>query len=62
MIPGVTGVFFEDQTWECLANAVVHFKDTEYDYAAIKRHAEKFSVGRFKREIGEFVRRECENL
>src|SRR3989338_9544027 len=56
VVSGVTGAFFEDQTWECLANAVVHFKDKEYDYAAIKRHAEKFGAARFKKEIGEFVK------
>ena len=52
---GATGMFFEDQTWESLANTVVHFRDKEFDYAAIKDHAERFSEGRFKREINEFV-------
>lgn len=58
VVEGKTGVFFEDQTWEALANTVVHFQDKEYDYAAIRRHAESFSEERFKKEIQEFVQSE----
>ncbi|MFH1713154.1 MAG: glycosyltransferase [Candidatus Jacksonbacteria bacterium] len=62
IIPGKTGLFFEDQTWEALANAVVHFKDSDFDYAAIKACAERFNEERFKREIKEFVDREYERF
>ena len=62
VIPGKTGLFFEDQTWEALANTVVHFKDSDFDYAAIKAHAEKFNEDRFKREIREFVEGEYEKF
>jgi glycosyltransferase involved in cell wall biosynthesis len=55
VVQGKTGMFFEDQCWEALANAVVHFKDSDFDYAAIKQHAEQFGEQRFKREINEFV-------
>ncbi|MBI4360132.1 MAG: glycosyltransferase [Candidatus Jacksonbacteria bacterium] len=52
---GITGMFFEDQSWESLANTVVHFNAREFDYAKIKERAERFGVERFKREINEFV-------
>jgi len=55
VVAGKTGLFFEDQTWEALANTLVHFKDNDFDYAVIKKHAEKFNQARFKREIKEFI-------
>ena len=58
VVVGKTGMLFEDQTWESLADAIVHFKDDGFDYAGIKRYAEKFSEKRFKRELNEFVARE----
>lgn len=62
VIPGKTGLFFEDQTWEALADLVVHFKDSDFDYSFIKRHAEKFNEERFKKEIKEFVEKEYEKF
>lgn len=55
VVAGQTGIFFAEQTWESLADAVVHFKDSDFDYAGIKSYAEKFSTERFKREIKEAV-------
>ena len=55
VVEGKTGKFFEEQTWECLADTVLHFKDNEFNYAAIKDHAAQFSEERFKREIKQFI-------
>lgn len=58
---GETGLFFDEQTSEAIA-AIVHkfytkTKEGEYhwDSAAIRRHAEGFSVANFKRQITEFI-------
>ena len=62
VVPNKTGVFFEDPSWESLADAVVHFKDSTFDYQAIKAHAEQFNEDRFNRQIKEFVNREYQNF
>lgn len=55
VIDGVTGIFFEDQDWASLADAVIRFSDTQFDPHVIAQHAYKFSAERFKKEIREFV-------
>ena len=48
-----TGVWFDEQTPDALAEAVLRFEREEgaFDSAAIRRHAEGFSGERFRREI-----------
>jgi glycosyltransferase involved in cell wall biosynthesis len=46
-----TGIFFEEQTWEALADAVVRFKPEQFQPEIIKAYAEQFGVERFKREL-----------
>lgn len=60
--PGLSGILFEDQTWESLANAVVQFKDSDFDYHAIHDYAARFSSTRFKKQIGEFIERAYERF
>lgn len=50
-----TGVFFEQQTWEDLADAVLQFKPEEFDSLIIRRHAEQFDVKNFQQRIKDFV-------
>lgn len=59
VVEGVTGRFFEEQTWEALADAVVKFQADflQFNPQAIKAHAEKFNQERFEKEIKEFVAR-----
>jgi len=52
---GVTGEFLEDQTWENLANTIIHFSPEKYNAQEIKKSAEKFSADRFKNEIKNFI-------
>ncbi|MEI7620453.1 MAG: glycosyltransferase [Candidatus Falkowbacteria bacterium] len=58
---GKTGLFFDDQTSEAITDIVHKFytktKNGEYcwDSAAIRLHAETFSVANFKRQITEFI-------
>jgi len=55
VIDGQCGSFFEEQTWQCLADAVIRFKRQSFDYDRIRSHAQQFSKERFMSEIKEFV-------
>lgn len=55
VVEGLTGTFIHEQTWEELANAVIRFAPENYDPMAIRRHAEKFDIERFKRDIKAYV-------
>lgn len=50
-----TGIFFEDQTWQSLARAVLRFKSENFNPEKIKNYANRFSKERFKKEIIKFV-------
>ena len=56
-----TGIFFDTQSWEALALAVMSFKHNEFDPIKIKEHAQKFSSKRFKAEIKKFIGNIAEN-
>ena len=55
VIPGKTGVLFDEQSWEALADTVIHFKSDEYEPEEIRTHARQFDVERFKERIKTFV-------
>lgn len=55
IVPGETGVFFYEQTWESLLNAVLHFTPEGWDSNRIREHALKFSAGSFKVSIKKYV-------
>ncbi len=55
VIEGKTGVFFEEQTWEDLADAVVRFKPEQFNPKAIRKHASQFDVEQFKGKIKDIV-------
>ncbi|MFA5021595.1 MAG: glycosyltransferase [Patescibacteria group bacterium] len=57
-----TGKFFDEQTWEALADAIVRFKPQDYNPTQIKYYAEQFGAQRFKKEIKELVELEWEKL
>ncbi len=57
VIPGVTGEFFHEPTPEALAELLADFDRARYDPAACRANAERFSVERFRRELGEYVAR-----
>jgi glycosyltransferase involved in cell wall biosynthesis len=52
---GITGEFFHDQNPESLIKAVDSFDADKYDPIIIRKHAEKFSEERFKREFGAVI-------
>jgi len=62
VVEGQTGKFFDEQTWEALADAIVRFKPEDYNPIKIKDYAEQFSTERFKKEIRELIESEWQKL
>jgi len=58
VIPGVTGEWLEEQTWECLANTIIHFKPEAYNTNVIRKHAEEFGLEKFREKILKIVNAE----
>lgn len=52
---GITGVYFPEATWECLAEAVVRFQKMQFDPPRIRAHAETYSTARFREEIQRYI-------
>lgn len=52
---GVTGRFFDEQSWEALADTVIRFKPEEYNPQLIREEAKKYDIEEFKRKIREYV-------
>jgi glycosyltransferase involved in cell wall biosynthesis len=57
-----TGKFFDEQTWEALADTIVRFKPEEYTAEEIKNYAEQFSTNKFKQEIKSLIETEYNKL
>jgi len=55
VINGITGAFFEEQTWQCLADSVIRFNRETWDNERIRAHAQQFSRQRFMAELKSFV-------
>lgn len=51
VIPGLTGIFFYEQTWESLLEAILNFEEKNWDSEKIRAHALKFSSDNFKNKI-----------
>lgn len=57
---GVTGVFFDEQSWEELANTVLHFNHTQFSPEKIRTHAKRFSTAHFRTSMKQFVEKAWE--
>lgn len=55
VIPGVTGEFFMEQSWEAVFDMVLQFDPKKYDPQVIRARAEQFAVERFKQRIAQYV-------
>lgn len=55
VIPGVTGIHLETQSWEDIGDAVIRFDASRYDAKAIRAHAETFSTERFTAAMNAFI-------
>ena len=55
VLDGVTGEFFDVQTWEDIGNAAIRFDAGSYDPRRIRSHAEFFSKENFKLRMSDYV-------
>jgi glycosyltransferase involved in cell wall biosynthesis len=55
VVDGQTGVFFDEQTWESLADTIIRFKHQQFNPQEIRRHAETFDTKIFQKRINECV-------
>jgi glycosyltransferase involved in cell wall biosynthesis len=55
VIPGKTGVLFDELTVEGLMAAMQSFDASAYDPAVIRAHAEKFDTALFKQQITDYI-------
>jgi UDP-N-acetylmuramyl pentapeptide phosphotransferase/UDP-N-acetylglucosamine-1-phosphate transferase/glycosyltransferase involved in cell wall biosynthesis len=58
IVPGKTGLFFEEQTPQSIVDALTAFEKIDWDAAAIRRNAENFSHRRFRDQFRRLVERE----
>ncbi len=55
VIPQKTGIFFYEQQWESLFNAVQEFRRYSWDAQAIYDHAQKYNKETFKKTVKTYV-------
>lgn len=55
VIEGITGIFFEEQTVDSLAEAIHRFNTMRFDKRKIRKHAEKFNREKFKEKIKIYI-------
>lgn len=55
VVDGLSGVFFDEQSWEELADTVLHFDDKQFQTDKIRAHAEQFSTKIFRKKIYDLV-------
>jgi len=58
VIPGVTGEFFDEQTWESLGDTVIRFRPENYNPERIRHHAEQFGPEQFRKRMTDFVEKQ----
>ncbi|MBI2484675.1 glycosyltransferase [Candidatus Uhrbacteria bacterium] len=52
---GVTGTFFDEQTWERLASTIIEFHEDVFDPETVRAHALQYSKETFEREFRALV-------
>lgn len=55
VVDKLTGVFFYEQSGECLNKAIDRFNEMKFDKNIIRKHAEKFDESIFKFKIEQFI-------
>ncbi len=55
VLPGNTGVLFDEQSWEALADAVIRFEDDQFDPVRLRSHAKQFSRQRFQEQFQQYL-------
>ena len=62
VIPGETGVFFKEQSWESILDTVLNFDHTVWDQEKIHNWAQRFGANNFKRRLRQFVEQRYEEF
>src|SRR3989338_3476178 len=57
VVEGLSGEFFDEQSWEELADHLIRFDASKYDAHKIKAHAEKFNEEKFVEKMREITKR-----
>ncbi len=55
VIPGKSGVFFDEQEWEALADTIIRFKPKDYNPHEVRAWAENFGERQFAQKIRRFI-------
>ncbi|MBU0646269.1 glycosyltransferase [Patescibacteria group bacterium] len=55
VIEGLSGEFFDEQSWEEIADRLIRFNESNYQPALIRAHAEHYSLPVFKERIKDLV-------
>jgi glycosyltransferase involved in cell wall biosynthesis len=50
-----TGLFFDEQSWESLGDAIIRFKPENYNPHEIRIYAQKFDTQSFKQKIKDYI-------
>ncbi len=57
---GLSGTFFDEQSWEELADFLIRFNERDWNPQAIKAYAQTFSRKQFEEKIQTFVKEQWE--
>lgn len=52
---GVSGVFFDEQTWESLAHCILRFKESDFIPEIVRAHAWQFDEAVFIKRLREYI-------
>ena len=55
IVEGKTGIFFHEQTWEALLDAILNFKPETYSSDEIRKWVQQFDMPQFKAKMKEYV-------
>lgn len=55
VLDGETGTLFDEQSWQEIADTVIHFRVDQFAPDKIRRHAETFSTKNFHRALHDYV-------
>lgn len=56
VVDGKTGIYFEEQTVDCLINAILRSKKKIFDKGSIIRNAQKYSIEKFKEQFKKIIK------
>lgn len=62
IMQGETGLFFSEQTADCLISAIEAFEQKQWDAHRIREHSQRFSAERFEHEFKQFIHQQWEHF